>query len=248
MLPFMQIGPLLLQMPVLALLAGIWIGLYLVEKEANRLQLDGNALYTGVLAGLLAGIAGARLFYAANYASFYLSDPLSLLALTPQTLLPAAGLVTGLMVAAIYGWRQRMPLRPTLDALAPGVALFLVTLGANHFLSGDAYGAPAVLPWSIYLWDAQRHPSQIYETVLALAIFLIIRRRPLGQPGNGVNFSLLIALSAAARIFLEAYRGDSVIWPGGFRTVQIIGTGVLVAALWLMHVWSPSSLPASSET
>ncbi|MBI3941911.1 MAG: prolipoprotein diacylglyceryl transferase [Chloroflexi bacterium] len=249
MLPFVQIGPLLLQMPVLALLAGIWIGLYLTEKEADQRQLDGNALSTGVLAGLLAGIAGARLFYAAGYASFYLSDPLGLLALTPQTMSPGAGLLTGLAVAAIYGWRRRrLPLRPTLDALAPGVAVFMVALGANHFLSGDAYGAPAALPWSIYLWDAQRHPSQIYEMVLALGIFLIILRRPLGQPGNGINFWLLVALSAAARIFLEAYRGDSVIWPGGFRAAQVAGTGVLVAVLWLMRTWSASTLPDSSET
>jgi prolipoprotein diacylglyceryltransferase len=63
-------------------------------------------------------------------------------------------------------------------------------------------------------------------------------KRPLGQPGDGINFLLVVVLSAAARVFLEAFRGDSVIWPGGFRAAQVVGVVVLAAALWLMKAWA----------
>ncbi len=68
-------------------------------------------------------------------------------------------------------------------------------------------------------------------------------KRPLGQPGEGINFLLAVALSAAARVLLEAFRGDSVIWLGGFRAAQVVGVVVLAAALWLMKVWAQPTVP-----
>lgn len=238
MFPFLRLGPFLLQLPGLALLGGVWVGSSLAEKEAARLRLNAADIYNLIFYGLVAGVVGARLAYAARYLSAYLANPLGLLALTPATLSPTAGLVIGFVVAALLGWRKRLPLRPTLDALAPGLAAFLVTFGLAHFLSGDAFGAPTTLPWTIYLWDDARHPSQIYETLAALAVFALAWKRPLGI-GQGFNFLLVVALSAAARVFLEAFRGDSLVWAGGFRAAQVVGVIVLAMVLWLMRRWAP---------
>lgn len=238
MLPFIRLGPFLLQLPGLALLAGVWIGSSLAEKAAARLKLNSATVYNLIFYGLVAGIVGARLAYAARYLSAYLANPFGLFALTPATLYPNAGLVIGVAVAVFFGWRQKLPLRPTLDALAPGLAAFMVALGLAHLSSGDAFGAPARLPWAIYLWDDYRHPSQIYETLAALAIFAIAWRQPGGRNGDGLNFLFVVALSAAARVLLEAFRGDSVIWWGGFRAAQVVGLAVLGACLWLMRRWA----------
>ncbi len=237
MLPFIRLGPFLLQLPGLALLVGVWIGSTLAEKEAERLKLNPADVYNLIFYGLVAGLIGARLAYAAQYLSAYLANPLSLFALTPATLSPNGGLVIGAAIATLFGWRKKMALRRALDALAPGLAAFMIAFGVAHFLGGDAFGAPTKLPWAIYLWDDYRHPTQVYETIAALVIFGIARRRPFGQH-EGVTFLLTVALFAAARIFLEAFRGDSVIWVGGFRAAQVIGLLALVASLWLMKAWA----------
>jgi prolipoprotein diacylglyceryltransferase len=249
MFPFIRLGPFLLQLPGLALLAGVWVGSSLAEKESIRLKLSAADVYNLIFYGLVAGVVGARLAYAARYLNVYLANPLTVLALNANTLLPNAGLVLGVAVALLFGWRKKLPLRLTLDALAPGLAAFLVAVGVAHFLSGDAFGAAAyrpgsvALPWAIYLWDDYRHPSQIYETIAALVIFAVAWKRPLGQPGAGFNFLLVVGLSAAARVFLEAFRGDSVIWPGGFRAAQVIGLLVLAADLRLMKAWAQPTAP-----
>lgn len=116
-----------------------------------------------------------------------------------------------------------MALRPNLDALAPGLAVFMVALGVAHILSGDAYGAPTRLPWPVFLWADYRHPSQINETIAAMGIFLVAMRRPLGIRGSGLNFLFILAASAFARIFLAAFRGDSLALPGCFRAAQVAG-------------------------
>jgi prolipoprotein diacylglyceryltransferase len=235
-------------MPLLALLVGLWIGLSLAERDAKRLHLKPAVIGNLVFYSLVAGVIGARLGYALEFPSLYSSNPLSLLALTPTTLLPFAGFAVGVIAFVVVVQRRSLPLRPTLDALASGLAVFMAAVGVSHILSGDAYGAPTTIPWAIRLWNEYRHPSQFYETFLALIIFLVIRERFPKPEGAGLNFLLTVALTAASRVFLEAYRGDSVFWPGGFREAQVIGLLVLAISFYWMRKWMNGEVHAKSET
>jgi len=247
MYPFLRIGPLLLNFSGLTALVGIWIGLTLTEKEAIRMKLDPNRISNMILIGMMAGVAGARLGYALQYLQAFISNPVSLFSITPETLLVWAGMLTGLLAAVFYGRHMGLSLRPTLDALAPGLAIFMIGLGVSHFLSGNAYGAPADLPWSITLWSELRHPSQVYETLAATLIFGLTWFSPTRRQGTGMNFLLVVEGSACARIFLEAFRGDSRILTGGFREAQVLGLVILAAALWMMHRWGEERVAAGGS-
>ena len=237
MFPYFQLGPLLIQMPLLALLVGLWAGMTLLEYESKKLKLDPSKVSNLVIYSLIAGIVGARLGYALQFRALYASNPLSLLALNSTTLLPSMGVLVGLITFWILIDHQNLPFRPTLDALAPGLALFMVFVGLAHILSGDAYGARTTVPWAIRLWNEFRHPSQFYETFLALMIFLVIRERFLKPQGAGLNFSFMVSLTAGSKVFLEAFRGDSVFWPGGFREAQVIALVVMAAGFYWMKRW-----------
>ncbi len=237
MFPIIQLGPLAVQVPGLLLLAGLWVGLSLTEKEAARLKQNPERVYTLAFAGLVAGLIGARLWYASQYLSLYAASPLALLSLNPSTLNPAGGLAIGIIAAAVYASRKRMPARLTLDALAPGLATLGIALALAHWSSGDAFGAPARLPWSIFLWDDYRHPSQVYELIAALAVLGIWRWRRDRRPFDGAGFLLVFALSASSRVFLEAFRGDSLITFAGLRTAQLWGLAAVAASLAAMDRW-----------
>ncbi len=237
MFPYVRLGPFLVQTPLLALLVGLWISLLLVEREAKRLNMNSSAIGNLVFYSLLAGLVGARLGYALEFPSLYAARPLSLLALTPSTLSPFMGAVVGLLVFIIFVQRNRLPLRPTLDAFAPGLACFMVAVGASHILGGDAYGVPTNVPWAIRLWNENRHPSQFYETLVALIIFLVVRARYPKPEGTGLNFLWTVFLSSGARVFLEAFRGDSVFWPGGLREAQVLALAVMVLCFWWWRKW-----------
>ncbi|HLO14687.1 MAG TPA: prolipoprotein diacylglyceryl transferase family protein [Anaerolineales bacterium] len=246
MFPYLRLGPLLIQMPLLALLVGLWGGISLVEQEAKRLKLNPSPIVNLLFYTLVAGILGARIGYALNFRGLYVSQPLSLFALTPTTLSPSAGFVIGLVTFVIIFQYKELAVKPTLDALAPGLAFFMLFVGLAHSLSGDAYGAPTSVPWAIRLWNEYRRPSQFYEMFLALVVLLVIDRRFPKPEGNGINFVLSVSLSAAARRFLEAFRGDSVILPGGFREAQVLALILMVIGLYWMRRWIDSQ-PSTIE-
>ena len=237
MFPYLRLGPFILPMASLALLAGLWLGLPLIEREAARLKINASMLSNIIFYSLLAGLIGARVGYALEFSSTYLANPLSLLALTPTTLSPSMGLAVGLIAFVIFIQRKQLPLRQTLDAIAPGLALFMAFVGFAHILSGDAFGAPTNVPWAIRLWNEYRHPSQFYEIFIALTILLVIHERFPKPEGSGLNFLLTVALSSASRVFLESFRGDSVFWPGGFREAQVISIFMMALSFYWMRKW-----------
>jgi phosphatidylglycerol:prolipoprotein diacylglycerol transferase len=256
MLPILQLGPLAIQVPGLVLLLGVWLGLTLAEREAARLGRAGvlgvtpQEIYNLALAGLVAGLLGARLAYVARYPGAYRAGPLGLISPSPVTLAVAEGVLIGVVAAVIYGSRRRLPLRPTLDALAPATAAMGVALAVAHLASGDAFGAPTRVGWRVFLWDDYRHPSQVYELLAAVAILAVSwarAERQSGPAGSGLNFLVVIALSAAARVLLEAFRGDSVLLAGGLRAAQVGGMAVLATCLVLARRWGGGTPPAASD-
>lgn len=237
MFPYLRLGPFILPMASLALLAGIWIGIPFVEREATRLKLkmSGTNFNDIIFYSLLAGAIGGRIGYALAFPNLYLDKPLSLLSLSPSTISPLVGVLAGSIFFLVLLQRKNIPLALALDAIAPGLAMFMVFVGISHIFSGDAYGAPTNLPWGIRLSNEYRHPSQFYETLVALGIFFMIHKRFLHHDGKGINFLLLIVLSSFARVLLEAFRGDSVYWLAGLREAQVIALVIMAISLTLIN-------------
>jgi phosphatidylglycerol:prolipoprotein diacylglycerol transferase len=112
----------------------------------------------------------------------------------------------------------------------------MLALGLAHLSSGDAFGAPADVPWALDLWGARRHPSQVYEILGASLILLIVYRIQKLNWAAGLNTLSFIALTAFLRLFLEAFRGDSILIFAGIRQAQLISLLILLAALIMMHL------------
>ena len=235
MFPILQVGPLAIQLPGLFLLAGVWVGSTIAEREAPKRGLSGEALSSLVFFGLVAGLLGARLGYALKYWTVYAEDPLGLVSLNLNTLSAPEGVAAALLTALIVARRHHLPLWPTLDAFATGLAAFAIFAGLADLSSGNAFGAPTSLPWAIELWGAQRHPSQVYAILLAMAVFVMIRRLSRAPAFPGFLFLTWLALAAASRLFLEAFRGDSVIVLGSLRAAQLMSLIILGTALLGLH-------------
>jgi prolipoprotein diacylglyceryltransferase len=236
MFPILQIGPLALRLPGLFLLMGVWAGTTLIDREAPRHKVSAAALNNLVFYGLVAAIVGARLVYALRYLSIYADDPLSLFSLNPSTLAFTEGILIALIVVLVVAQRQRLPLWPTLDALTLSLAAFAIFVGAAHLSSGDAFGAPTSVPWGVELWGATRHPTQVYEIALAMLVFMALWRLRRTPSFPGFQFLSWLAMAAASRLFLEAFRGDSVITFGFLRAAQLLSLVVLAAAMAGLHL------------
>jgi phosphatidylglycerol:prolipoprotein diacylglycerol transferase len=236
MLPILQIGPLVLQLPGLLIILGIWLGSHLAERSASQRQLPALKISNMIFYALIAGIIGARLGYVLRFLDLYLQSPLGILALNLNTLSSLEGGVAAVLVALIYAQRASLPLWRTLDALATGIPVVMIFVGLAHLASGDAFGAESELPWAIELWGARRHPTQVYELLGTFPIFFIVRHLEQRARFDGFVFLSTTGMMSILRFVVEAFRGDSLIMVGNLRRAQVLSLLLLVAVLIGLHL------------
>jgi phosphatidylglycerol:prolipoprotein diacylglycerol transferase len=170
--------------------------------------------------------------------------------------------------------RRRLPLWSTLDAATPALALGYALGRVGCFLVGDDYGRPTTAPWGVVFehglpptsaWHLRRefgleippeipgptllavHPTQLYETAAALAIWAVglwlLGRfeRHGGRPGSVAL--PLFALLALERFLVELVRVKDDRFLGPFTLAQAISVLVL-ALLPLVARTRPPALAA----
>ena len=158
--------------------------------------------------------------------------------LNAQACLWGPGALAGLLVAAWYIYRHKLPWATVLDAAAPGVLAGLIIANLGALLAGNDVGAPANLPWAVDLWGVSRHPVQLYATLgelITLAVVLHALRKPT-RPGTAALLGLLgWGLTAW---LVEPFRAESATVMAGVRLWQVIGLAAALAALWVLRRWA----------
>jgi phosphatidylglycerol:prolipoprotein diacylglycerol transferase len=212
---------------------------------------DASAL---VFAAGVGGIVGAKVYYAILYSDWRLLFERSGLVWYGGFLLGAAAVVWTVRRRRLQAW-------PTIDAAAPGLALGYGVGRIGCFLVGDDYGIPTDLPWGVSyanglppttayflrrefgvdlpasVPDEQLlavHPTQVYETLAALAIWAIGWRMLRRRAPSGRTALAVFALLAVERFLVEFLRAKDDRYLGPLTLAQAIAIVILigVALLW----------------
>lgn len=236
-------------MLVLAFLAAYWQ----LRRGLGRLRVgtedDASAI---VLAGGIGGILGAKAYYALLYQDWRLLLSRSGLVWYGGFLLATAGILWVMR-------RRKLPAWPVLDAGSVALALGYAVGRVGCFLVGDDYGRPTDLPWAVafpqglppttaenlrYAFGIdipaavapstllEVHPTQLYETLLALAIWAV-GTRLLGRYRPGTVALWILGLLACERFVVEFFRAKDDRFLGVFTVAQGISVAVVLVLLAL---------------
>ena len=207
-------------MLAIAFLVGTWLGL----KEARRFGMAEDKFLTVILFTLVGSIFGARLMYVMEHIADYRSQWSSVLALWQGGLTLYGGVIAGTIVGLWMAKRQGLSAWRVADSLAPSIAIGTAFGRVGCFLNGCCYGHPTKLPWGVvYPPDtfpglefgaAPIHPSQLYFSLAALALFVVVWavRKRVSVPGT--LFWGTLAAYALVRIpldFTRAYEPGTVV-------------------------------------
>jgi phosphatidylglycerol:prolipoprotein diacylglycerol transferase len=207
-----------------------------------------------VFAAGVGGIVGGKIYYAILYGDWRLI-------FDRAGLVWYGGMIGATLVVLWVIHRRRLPYLGVADAVLPGVALGYAVGRIGCFLVGDDYGRPTdsavgvVFPQGLPPATAGTfrheygmelpasipddalvpvHPTQLYETAMALAIWgvgLLMLRRGARRGATGLA---LAALLAVERFVVEFFRAKDDRFFGDLTLAQLISLALLavVAALW----------------
>jgi phosphatidylglycerol---prolipoprotein diacylglyceryl transferase len=224
----------------LGFLAGIW-------TAARRAPYQGLAAERVVDLGpwlIVGALVGARALYVISYwqEEFRQAPWWEIFMFRKGGLVFYGGFIGAAAACLIYTRARRLPLLKVADVMAPSIALGHCFGRLGCLMNGCCYGRPCDLPWAIRYPSGHEsfplpvHPTQIYESLLNLALYGALawfyRRRKI----EGQVFAAYLVGYALLRFAVEFFRGDyPVRYLGGWTTpaqlfsLVILGIGL---ALW----------------
>jgi phosphatidylglycerol:prolipoprotein diacylglycerol transferase len=246
MYPAINFGPLVLPTAPFIILIGVWVCLVLAERVAGRLGLDAVIMSGLVTTGIIAGFIGARLTFVFLYWPAYQNNLLGILWPINSGFNVWGGIFFGAAAMFFYGRGKQIPAAPYLDALAPVLVTGLMFFSLADFLGGPGFGTFTHMPWGIESYDMSRHPVQLYEIAvgaLALLAWWYFQNRHLFE---GQLFLITTVVYGFGRLFVDAYRENTWIAPGGWHGLQILSLLAVLAALFLLMRGSQNAKAAST--
>jgi len=251
MLPVLQIGPVAVRAPELALLAGLWLGLEIASRAGKRHGLDPDRIYSIGFWSTLGGAVAARAaFVWMNLSIYQQIQPvsralLSAISLSPGTEIEWIGLLVALLIAAALTRRWKLPALRLADAFSPGLAAMAAAVSFANLLSGEAYGIETSLPWGISLWGAQRHPIQIYFALAFIGILVVLWRWQDRPNPAGMLCQWFLIFSGMTILLIEPLRADSPLVLNDIRAPQVIALVLVLAAMGGFALRAPSRAEVS---
>lgn len=228
---------------MILLIAAAWIGLTLAERRTERHQLSKEDLNNITFYGLIAFVLGGRISYVLQNFSAFSKSPLGIISINPDLFDPLGGFATAFILLIVYAQRKQIPLWNALDALTPFFATIATGMGLSRIASGDEFGAPTGLPWGIELWNATRHPTQIYDTLASLLVLILIWRfKPNQRPG--ILFLTFMSLTAFSQLILQAFRANYSVFLEKYRGEQVLAWIALLVCFLILE----SRLNTESKT
>jgi phosphatidylglycerol:prolipoprotein diacylglycerol transferase len=149
------------------------------------------------------------------------------------------GLLLALGSAAWFIAKKHLPVWTVADLAAPGIALGQAIGRLGCLSAGCCYGKPTHVPWGTtftdpYAYDnvgvplnVPLHPTQIYESVGTLALFLFLMWRLSRKHIAGQILMEYLILYSVLRFVIEFFRGDD----RGFVLYGLLSTSQFIAIL-----------------
>jgi phosphatidylglycerol:prolipoprotein diacylglycerol transferase len=219
---------------VMLVLAFVGAG-FVVASEFRRRGWDPSGAQDVVLAAMVGGIVGSKLYWAlANWGGLA-ADPLGTL-FSRGGFTFYGGLIGGVFaVVALLKWR-RYPMGEAINSCALAVPVGYMLGRVGCLLVGDDYGRPSDVPWGIAFPEGSPpttvpvHPTQIYEILLTLPIFLVMwSQRKRNLPGWFLLWEFFL-LAGLERFVIEFYRVNPVV-ALGLTGAQWVSIALILAGL-----------------
>ncbi len=247
----LQLGSLTIYWYGVLVAAGFLAGLWTAGRRAPLAGVVGDKIADLGPWLIVGAVLGARTLYVVSYwnEQFAGGTLWDIFNIRRGGLVYYGGLVGAALACILYARWKKLPLWRLADILAPSVALGYVFGRIGCLMNGCCYGRACALPWAIRFPEGHEthpvglaatpvHPTQIYDSLLNLALYaglaLLFRRRRF----DGQVFAAYLMGYALTRSFVEMFRGDytDAHLHAGLTPAHLIGIAIFTAGVVLFLV------------
>jgi phosphatidylglycerol---prolipoprotein diacylglyceryl transferase len=256
-----HIGPVSLTGFGIAVMLGFVVGQLVGQREIARRGFDPAPIGDVVIASVLGFLVGAKLYYLIVMRDWSL-------VFTRTGFVFWGGLVGGIVAAWVVIRRKKLPFLRVADVAGPGIAAGYAVGRTGCWAVGDDYGRPWNGPLAVVFPEGSPpstvgvmarqfgidfppgtdpnavvavHPTQLYQTGMALVMFFVLWHLRDHKHAQGWLFGAYCVAAGIERFIAEFFRAKDDRFLGPFTVAQAIAVGfIALGVAWLYVLRSPS--------
>lgn len=213
--------------------------IYYIYKTEGRPARGVEALTIYVI---IAALIGGRLVHVFFYdAAYYLSNPLSILAIWEGGLASHGGGIGVMVVLYLYARKENLEYLWVLDRVAIVTALTASLIRLGNLMNSEMIGIPTTMPWGfifVQVDDVPRHPAQLYEAIYSFFLFVLLFwmwYKLRDRMKNGFLFSWFLIILFSLRFVDEFFKVNQepfedswMLNMGQILSIPFVLTGIII--------------------
>jgi len=242
---FFQLGPISIYWYGVIIATGLFLGLYLATKEADRLGLKKDLIVDLIVFATPIAIVFARIYYIIFEWEMYQGGPWwKLIAVWEGGIAIHGALIGAVLTAIVYARIKKVSFWQLADIIAPSLILGQAIGRWGNFMNQEAHGGPmseaAYENFHQYLPDfimnqmcidgTLYYPTFLYESFWNIIVFIILILLRKYNPLRGEIFLSYVIFYSIGRFFIEGLRTDSLYF-GPIRQAQLFSIVLIVVAI-----------------
>ncbi len=210
-------------------------------RKGGKITYD--TVLNAALVGIPSGIVFSRLLHVLDEWDYYRQYPSLIIGGDGLTIYGAVlGAALGIW---IYSRFSKIPFGYLADVMAPGIILAQAIGRVGCLLNGCCYGVACNLPWAVIYSDPQSfapigipvHPTQLYEIIFNLILFVVLLRLRGRFRPDGSLFMVYLGLYSLWRFSIGFLR-EGTVFLFNLQQAQVIGLLVMVITFYWMALKS----------
>ncbi|NDC23582.1 MAG: prolipoprotein diacylglyceryl transferase [Proteobacteria bacterium] len=227
------------------------VGYFLALRKAAQLDIPTKHVENFFFISVLGSVLGARFFHVFfEEFSYYSKHPSKILAIWEGGYTFYGAFLSSLFFMYLYTRLKHISFLEMMDICAPGGAIGLFIGRMGCFFAGCCWGRPSSVPWAVAFnapetlspsGNVRVHPTQVYEALVGLVVFIILHYRFKKRQYSGQIFLEAISIYSVARFVIEFFRGDDYrgyLFGGLISYSQFISLAILPFTISAMVLFS----------
>ena len=217
---------------------GLYAGIQVALADSPRRGINRDQLMNVALLAAILGIAGGRLYYVVqNNPSSYVHHPFEIIAVWNGGMAFYGAIFGGALALLISAWRWHIPLWSLLDVGALGMTIGQAIGRVGNIINGDivgyktnGWGFEYTNPHTFGPLDTPVQPANLYELLIALALFIILWSLRKRIHPEGMLAMLYVVLYSISQFFIFFVRQNDIVL-FGLKQAQVTAIVVIILTL-----------------
>lgn len=235
------LGPFTLHTYGLFVALGFLAGLLVATRIAGSQGIPSQTILDMAFVMILSGIVVSRLFYVFIDLPHFFRHPLDVFRIWEGGLVFSGGILGAAGAMVWYVRKRGLGLWEICDIFAPAAAIGQAIGRVGCLMAGCCYGLPTKAWWGITFSHPKclaptgiaLHPTQVYEVLAGLGIFLVLLALSARRRYTGQVLLWYLILHSTLRLWVERYRGDDrgLVFGGPMTLTQLVALAILACAV-----------------